>query len=109
MVWQKAMILVNKSYKASAYFPDEEKYALTSQLRRSAVSIPSNIAEGYGRRSTGDYIRFLNIAMGSLFELQTQFEIALNQSYYKKELFDVLYEDSREVERLLSSLIRKLS
>lgn len=109
IVWQKAMLLVNKVYKVSANFPDIEKYALTSQLRRSAVSIPSNIAEGYGRRSTGDYIRFLNIAMGSLFELQTQIEIALNQVYLNKEIFDLIYEDSREVDRMLSSLIRKLS
>ena len=67
------------------------------------------MAEGYGRRSTGDYVRFLNIAMGSLFELQTQIEIALNQNYINKDIFDLLYEDGREVERLLSSLIRKLT
>ena len=103
------MVLVNKVYKTTAEFPDMEKYALTSQLRRSVVSVPSNIAEGYGRHSTGDYVRFLNIATGSLFELQTQIEIALNQDYINKNIFDLLYEDSREVERLLSSLIRKLT
>ncbi len=108
IVWQKAMVLVNKVYKISTEFPEQEKYALTSQLRRSVVSVPSNIAEGYGRRSSGDYIRFLNIAMGSLYEMQTQLEIALNQNYSKKEAFDILYEDSREVERMLSSLINKL-
>ena len=109
LVWQKAMVLVNKVYKVSAKYPDTEKYALTSQLRRSAVSLPSNIAEGYGRNSTKDYIRFLNIAMGSLYELQTQLEISLNQDYLKKEMFDNVYEDCREIDRMLSSLIRELS
>ena len=108
LVWQKAMVLVNKVYKSSSNFPDTEKFALCSQLRRSAVSIPSNIAEGYGRSSTKDYIRFLHIAMGSLFEMQTQLEISLNQQYIKKEYFDILFEDCREIERMLSSLIHKL-
>ncbi len=107
-VWQKGMALVNRVYNATNYFPDNEKYSLTSQLRRSAISIPSNIAEGYGRRSTGDYIRFLNIAIGSLYEVQTQIEIALNLDYMKKEWFDILYEDSREIERMLSSMIQKI-
>ena len=109
LVWQKAMVLVNKVYKVSAKYPDTEKYALTSQLRRSGVSVPSNIAEGYGRNSTKDNIRLLNIAMGSLYELQTQLEISLNQDYLKKEMFDNVYEDCREIEHMLSSLIRKLS
>lgn len=107
-VWQKGMALVNRVYNATNYFPDNEKYSLTSQLRRSAISIPSNIAEGYGRRSTGDYLRFLNIAIGSLYEVQTQIEIALNLDYMKKEWFDILYEDSREIERMLSSMIQKI-
>lgn len=107
-VWQKGMALVNRVYNATNYFPENEKYSLTSQLRRSAISIPSNIAEGYGRRSTGDYIRFLNIAIGSLYEVQTQIEIALNLDYMKKEWFDILYEDSREIERMLSSIIQKI-
>lgn len=107
-VWQKGMSFVNRVYTATNYFPDSEKFSLTSQLRRACISIPSNIAEGYGRRSTGDYIRFLNIALGSLYEVQTQVEIALNLEFMKKEWFDILYEDSREIERMLSSLIRKL-
>lgn len=108
-VWQKAMLLVNKVYKISINFPDTERYALTSQIRMSAISIPSTIAEGYGRRSTGDYILFLNTAMGSLFEFQTQIEIALNQSYLNKAMFDLIYEDSREIERMINSHIRKIS
>jgi len=106
-VWQKGMTLVNRIYNATNYFPEHEKYSLMSQLRRSAISIPSNIAEGYGRKSTGDYARFLNIAIASLYEVQTQIEIALNQDYMKKEWFDILYEDSREIERMLSGMIRK--
>ena len=109
LVWQKAMVLVNRIYKVSASFPDTERFALTSQLRRSSVSVPSNMAEGYGRNSTKEYVRFLHISMGSLYELQTQLEISLNQEYLKKEMFDLLFEDCREIERMLSALIRKLS
>ena len=108
IVWQKAMPLVTKVYKTTSTFPEHEKYALSSQLRRSVVSIPSNIAEGYGRKSTDDYLRFLNIAVGSLYEMQTQIEIALNLEYVKKDWFDILYEDSREIERMLASMIRKI-
>jgi len=66
IVWQKAMQLVSRIYKTTQTFPKEEIYGLISQIRRSAVSIPSNIAEGYGRKSTHDYLRFLQVAMGSL-------------------------------------------
>ena len=75
-VWQKAMELVTAVYAIPKVFPKEEQYGLTAQIRRSAVSVPSNIAEGYGRNSTLDYTRFLQIARGSLYELQTQLEIA---------------------------------
>jgi four helix bundle protein len=78
IVWQRAMQLVTEIYQTSKTWPREETYGLTSQIRRCAVSIPSNIAEGFARRSQGDYLRFLNIAMGSLFELQTQLEVAKN-------------------------------
>jgi len=77
-------------------------------MRRSAVSIPSNIAEGYGRRSTNDYLRFLQIAMGSVYELQTQMEIAKNLKYLLSSLFEEIYELNREIERMLSSLINKV-
>ena len=109
LVWQKSMLLVIEIYKLSKSFPKDESYGLTSQIRRCAVSVPSNIAEGYGRNSTSDYIRFLNIATGSLYELQTDMEIALNLRYTDNRNFDKLYESSREIERMLSSLIRKLS
>jgi len=108
MLWQKAMALVTEIYKVTKSFPRREDYGLTSQLRRCAVSIPSNIAEGYGRNSRNEYIRFLQIASGSLYELQTQLEIAANLGYLKKDEFELLYESTREVERMLSVLIRRL-
>jgi len=109
VVWQKSMALVAEVYKLSKPFPKDEVYGLTSQMRRCAVSIPSNIAEGYGRNSTSDYVRFLRIATGSLYELQTQMEIAFKLEYLNKANFGRLYESSREVERMLSSLSRKLN
>ncbi|MEJ4089308.1 four helix bundle protein [Galbibacter orientalis] len=108
IVWQKSMELVTKSYKIFTDFPKEEVFSLTSQLKRSIVSVPSNIAEGYGRDSKKEYVRFLYIAISSLFEYQTQIEIAYNLEFYTKEKFNNLFEDSREIERMLSSLIRKL-
>ena len=103
------MTLVAEIYKISKGFPKDEAYGLTSQVRRSAISIPSNMAEGYGRNSTNEYIHFLRIATGSLYELQTQMEISVNLQYLDRGEFDKLYELSREIERMLSSLIRKLS
>ena len=108
-VWQKSMTLVTEVYKISKGFPKDEAYGLTSQIRRCAISIPSNMAEGYGRNSTNEYIHFLRIARGSLYELQTQMEISMNLCYLNRDEFDKLYEVSREIERMLSSLIRKLS
>jgi len=108
IVWQKAMVLVTEVYRISKNIPASEIYGLTSQMRRCAVSIPSNIAEGYGRHSTNDYVRFLQIASGSLYELQTQLEISVNLGYLNKGESERLIELSGEIERMLSSLIRKL-
>ncbi|OBQ56495.1 four helix bundle protein [Tamlana sp. s12] len=108
LVWQKSMSLVTEVYRSVKNFPQDELYALTSQIKRSATSIPSNIAEGYGRDGTKDYLRFLNIALSSLFELQTQLEIAYNLSFLKEENFNKLFLDTREVERMLTSFIRKI-
>ena len=107
--WQKSMTLVTEIYKILKSFPKDEIYGLTSQMKRCAISIPSNMAEGYGRNSTNEYIHFLRIATGSLYELQTQLEISTNLNYLDKDSFAKLYESSREIERMLSSLIRKLS
>jgi four helix bundle protein len=109
LVWQKGMNLVTEVYKITQNFPSSEIYALTSQIRRCAVSIPSNIAEGYGRNSTADYKRFLQIAAGSLFELQTQIEIAFNLNYISKNIFDDFFEKTKELDRMLLSLIKKIN
>jgi four helix bundle protein len=109
LVWQKSMKLVTEIYVATKGFPTEELYALTGQLRRCAVSIPSNIAEGYGRNSTGDYKRFLQIAVGSIFELQTQIEIAANLKYLASESFGSLSNAAKEIELMLLSLIKKIN
>lgn len=109
LVWQKSMELVTRIYESVKNFPDEELYALTNQIKRSAVSVPSNIAEGFGRGSTADYTRFLKVASGSLYELQTQLEIAMNLSYLDRYSFDQVYELSTEIEKMLSSLINKLN
>ena len=108
IVWQKSMALVTDIYKEVKTFPSDELYALTSQIKRSATSIPSNIAEGYGRESLKDYLRFLNIALSSLFELQTQIEIAYNLKFLKAENFNKLYKNTREIERMLTSFIKKI-
>jgi four helix bundle protein len=108
LIWQKSMALVTEIYRKSQRFPTQEQYGLTSQIRMAAVSIPSNIAEGFGRQSTGDYIRFLNIAVGSLFEVQTQIEIALNLSFIQESEFTIIFESTREIDRMMSSLIQKL-
>ncbi|WP_396152929.1 four helix bundle protein [Flavobacterium sp.] len=71
LIWQKAMNLVTDIYKFTRLFPKDEQFGLTSQIRRSSISIPSNIAEGYGRQGKNDYLKFLNIALSSLFEMQT--------------------------------------
>ncbi|MDD2710512.1 MAG: four helix bundle protein [Verrucomicrobiae bacterium] len=106
--WQKAMSLVTEIYRMTGMFPKEEIYGITSQMRRCAVSIPSNIAEGYGRHSRDDYLRFLQMAMSSLFEIQTQMEIAMNLKYVEKNQFDEVYQSSREIERILAGLIQSV-
>ena len=108
IVWQRSMVFVTKLYEITGTFPKCETYGLTAQLRRCAVSIPSNIAEGAGRQSDGDFGRFLNIAMGSLFEVQTQLEIAKNLGFLSEMDQRELYDSTREIERLLSSLIRRI-
>jgi four helix bundle protein len=108
IVWQKSMSLVTEVYKASANFPPDERFGLTSQLRRCVVSIPSNIAEGFGRDTTNDYLRFLGIAKGSLYEAQTQIEIGRNLQFIEDSRFSTLLEQAREIERMLTSMIRKI-
>jgi four helix bundle protein len=108
IVWQKSMKLVSEIYICSKEFPSDERFGLTSQMRRSAVSIPSNIAEGYGRNSTGDYKRFLQIAVGSLFELQTQIEIAFQLNYVNEDKYKSVFMICTEIDKMLYSLIQKV-
>ncbi len=108
IVWQKSMLMVISIYKETQLFPKEEVYGLTAQIRRSAVSVPSNIAEGYGRNHSGDYIRFLQISSGSLYEFQTQLEICIQLGYLNKEKFEDINSLSIEIEKMLSSLISKV-
>lgn len=104
IVWNKSMELVIETYKLSAEFPEEEKFGLISQMRRAAVSVPSNIAEGAARNSTKEYIRFLYIALGSLSELETQFLISNRLEYIN----DVLEDTITDIRKLLLSLIKSL-
>lgn len=106
--WQKTMMLVTKLYNDTKNLPQEEIYGLTSQMRRASISIPSNISEGYGREGKNDYIKFLNIAISSLFELQTQIEIGKNLNLISEKNFYSICEDARELERMLSSFIRTI-
>ncbi len=108
VVWQKAMSLVERVYAITKQFPADERYALTSQLKRAAVSVPSNIAEGYGRNSSADYIRFLQIALGSLYEMQTQLELACRLGFVEKDEFRSASELCTEIGKMLVSLIAKL-
>jgi four helix bundle protein len=107
-VWQKSMIVVRHIYKYTQKYPRDELFGLTTQTRRCAISIPCNMAEGYSRRSTKDYIRFLNISMGSLYELITLIEIAHSIQIINANSCEALNELIREIERMLSSLIKKI-
>ncbi len=107
-IWQKAMTLVTITYQITQQFPNEELFGLTSQIRRSAVSIPSNIAEGYGRESQKDFLRFINFAVSSLFELQTQIEIAKNINYLNETEFNNIFEKTRELEAMMIAFSKKL-
>jgi four helix bundle protein len=109
IVWRKSMDLVTQVYKLTKGFPSEEIYSLTAQMRRCAVSIPSNIAEGYARNSSKDYIRFLRVARGSLYELQTQLEIALNLSYLNNNDHEQLQSLNESIAKMLNALIGKVS
>ncbi len=107
-VWQKSYKLCLDVYRITGFFPKDEMYGLTSQMRRSAVSVPSNTAEGYGRKTTADYIRFLYIAYGSLCELETQIMLAGDLNYLDDGKLEGLKANISEVERMLKALISSL-
>ena len=106
VVWQRAMELVKQVYVLSKKFPADERYALTDQLRRAVVSIPSNIAEGSGRSSNADYAHFLSIARGSLYETMTQLRIAIDLGYIP-ELSEDINSKIDEVGRMLGAMLKE--
>ncbi|MCC6412642.1 MAG: four helix bundle protein [Saprospiraceae bacterium] len=105
-VWMKSMQLVEKVYLETKNFPADEKYTLTSQIRRSAISIPSNIAEGQGRNTDGEFLQFLGIASGSLSELETQIELSVRLGYMPNDTALNLMCD--EVGKMLTGLIKSI-
>lgn len=108
LVWQRSMELAVVIYHLSGLFPREEMYGLVSQMRRSAVSIPCNIAEGQGRNNTGEFRQFLGIARGSNSELQTQIEIARRLQFADSKLLDEAEGLSHEVGKMLFSMLNSL-
>jgi four helix bundle protein len=108
LVWRRAMQLTVKIYKLTGGFPREEKYGLTNQVRRSAVSVPSNIAEGQGRLNIGEFKYFLGIARGSNFEVQTQLEIARSLNFGNPALIDEAEKVSHEVGKMIYGLLASI-
>ncbi len=109
IVWQKSMALVKAIYDAVNVFPKTETYALSDQLRRAAVSIPSNIAEGFARVGSKDYCHFLSIAKGSVYEVDTQLRIAVMLGFLTEEQSAGTLSLCAECGRMLNSMITKLS
>jgi four helix bundle protein len=106
--WKLAMELVTELYRETSSFPKDEIYGLTSQIRRAAVSIPANLAEGAARSGPKEFIQFLHIARGSLSELETLLQIAFNLGYIKKDQAEMLANRADQVSALLSGLLRSL-
>jgi len=108
-VWQESVSLVTKIYVELKILPQSERYGLYSQITRATVSIPSNIAEGSGRKSDKDYRRFLEIALGSSFELETQLIIVQNLMMIKEENVQLLLDELTKIQKMLQGLIRAVS
>ena len=107
-IWKRGIQLCVSCYQLTKHFPNSEIYGLTSQIRRSAVSVPSNIAEGYGRVSKAEYIRFLQIALGSLRELDTQLIIAKEVKLVEPDLFTSVMKEVDDLQRIMVSSLQKL-
>ena len=103
-VWKQSIQLVKKIYELTQKFPKDEIYGLTNQIRRAAVSIPSNIAEGAGRNSDKEFIQFLHIALGSLAEVETQLIIAIEIQYAKNDT--ILFQEIQNIQKMLNGLIK---
>ena len=108
-IWKKGRVLVKVIYNVTKVFPDDEKYGLTSQMRRCAVSIPSNIAEGCGRNTDKDLSRFLHIAIGSICELETQLYLSHDVGYIDEKETDKLIVQVEEIRRMITGFIKKLN
>ena len=108
LVWQKAHQLTLDVYKMNRDFPDDERFGLTSQIRRAASSIPTNIAEGSGRGSNADFSRFLQIAFGSAKETEYLLILAKDLRYCPDETFAILNDNTKEVQKMLMGFMRKL-
>ena len=107
-VWQKSVDLSIAVYQATRCFPDAERFGLTSQLRRAGTSIPANIAEGWGRGSTKEYVQFLLISRGSLMELETHSVIARRLGYLTEDQFAALQAGVEEIGKMLNGLVQAL-
>ena len=105
-VWKKSVLLVTTVYEVTKGFPKEEIYGITNQIRRSAVSVPSNIAEGSARQGNKEYVQFLYISLGSLTELETQLIIARNLEYLSENDFDSLMGNLTEIGKMIIGLIK---
>ena len=108
LVWQKGMVLARLVYKVTVKFPAEERYGLTSQMRRAAVSVPSNIAEGQARRGTSEFLQFLSIAEGSLAELDTQLSLSVELGFAQPGDVEPACKEIDELQKMLVALKRKL-
>ena len=108
IAWQKSMALVRAVYALSREFPRDERFGLTSQIRRAAVSVPSNVAEGQGRDSTKEFMHHLSIAYGSLMEVKTQVLIGQDLGYLEKETVSTFLQESAETGRIINGLMRSL-
>jgi|ERR1700738_760566 len=108
VVWQRSLELCAEVYKLTAHFPSEERFGLTNQLRRASVSIASNIAEGYGRSTRGEYVQFLGHARGSVSEVQTQLQISAILRFGSEELRESAERLSEEVSKMLIAMMTKL-
>jgi four helix bundle protein len=108
LAWQKSILLVKHIYKLTSIFPREERFGLISQLRRAAVSVPSNIAEGQARRTTGDFIHFISNAEGSVAEIETQLIIAVELCFCSRAQAESCFSVNDEIRRMLNALRRSL-
>jgi four helix bundle protein len=104
LVWQRSMDLVEDVYRLTASFPAAEQWILASQMRRAAISVPSNIAEGYGRQATGEYRHHLGIGRGSLLELETQLLLAKRLNYLQHSEVDSVLKEVEEISRMITTL-----